>query len=133
MKEPGAKNYSCPIHDIPMYHHVPSNTFACQNSKCKYGRGVQEWEILPVPKEKWKKVMDSTNGHKVGRAIYEAGQKLRPLNKKGKVWDDWDKLEESERQFFFDLAGDLFDNGVIEGGNNLANLYVETRDRNTKS
>jgi hypothetical protein len=81
-----------------------------------------------ISDEKWKEVMDSTDGHKVGRAIYEAGQKLRPFNKKGKVWDDWDNLEESERQFFFDVAGALFDNGVIESGHALPNLYNQAGD-----
>lgn len=79
--------------------------------------------------EEWQKVMDQTQGHKVGRAIYEAGYKLRPTNKSGKFWSPWDELNQNDKQFFIDIAGELFDNEVIEGGNALPKLYNQARDQ----
>lgn len=69
--------------------------------------------------EEWQKVMDQTDGHKVARALYEAFQKHweAPMPK------SWDKITQGEREFYVKVAGELFDNGVIEGGHALPKLY----------
>lgn len=35
----------CPVHMLPLYYHKPSNTYACQDSACKYSHGVRFNEI----------------------------------------------------------------------------------------
>ena len=91
--------------------------------------------------EEWQKVMDQTQGHKVARAIYEAMQKrikhgighivpsenVEPVTSTFVV--PWDQLFPGEREFFIAVAGDLFDNEVIEGGNALPKLYNPARDQ----
>lgn len=35
----------CPIDELEMFYHEPSNTHACQNPECIYAKGVSMWEM----------------------------------------------------------------------------------------
>jgi hypothetical protein len=87
-----------------------------------------------ISDEKWKKVMDSTDGHKVGRAIYEA---LRDEWVKDGAFpfanSDWTNLYEVDQNRYINAAGKLFDDGVIESGHALPKLYVEARNSNPEA
>jgi DNA-directed RNA polymerase len=73
--------------------------------------------------EEWQKVMDQTQGHKVARAFYEAlrnqyAKRETPVYQNSK----WEDVAEIDKEIYIGAVGELFDNGVIEGGNALPNL-----------
>ncbi len=81
-----------------------------------------------ISDEKWQKVMDSTDGHKVARALYESlwrrSQEFGFTAPSEMI--SWENQVPGYKDCLIAVAGDLFDYGVIEGGHALPKLYNET-------
>lgn len=104
--------------------------------------------MTKISDEKWKEVMDQTQGHKVARALYEAMQKFtdtgtggsfqlvphlsapegNPYPTTSSFYNTWEQLFPYEQELFIAVAGELFDNGVIDGGHALPKLPKQPQE-----
>lgn len=88
----------------------------------------KEWDAA------WERVMESTDGRKIGRAIYEAMQKVGiEFNPQNRPNLPWVELPIKEKELFADVVEELFQKQVIESGHALPNLYNQAGNSETQA